>query len=111
MAAEPTSVLFVTADPVLAAVYRLRLEIDEYSIRWVEPGAALEAVAAAEPDLVYVDADSPGVDQLLLASLRVVAAPLILITRRPEPLLRRSLPASLEPYFVLSLAHPEGVAV
>ncbi|HVD01459.1 MAG TPA: hypothetical protein VNG93_10000 [Candidatus Dormibacteraeota bacterium] len=115
MAVEPISVLFVTSDPVLAAVYRLRLELDEYRIRWADPGSVLEQLKGDAPDLVYVDADSPGVDGNLLGSLRKLPggtdAPLILITRRPEVSLRKNLPAWLEPFFVLSLAHPEGVAV
>ena len=115
MAAEPNQVLFVTSDPVLAAVYRLKLELDEYRITWAEPLAALGELSVVKPDLLYVDVDSPGVTRPLLLALRRAragaGAPMLVITRRPEDLVRASLPPALEPFFVLSLAHPEGVAV
>jgi CheY-like chemotaxis protein len=51
-------VLFITDDPALAAVYRLRLEIDDYAVTWVEPAAVSGILGAVDPDLVYLDADS-----------------------------------------------------
>jgi len=54
---EPSAeVLFITDDPALAAVYRLRLEIDDYAVTWVEPAAVSGILGAVDPDLAYLDA-------------------------------------------------------
>ena len=99
-------VLFITDDPALAAVYRLRLEIDDYAVTWVEPAAVAGMLGAVDPDLVYLDADSAANRTAsILAQLRRAVTtrskPLAILSRMPEEILRRRLP--LQPGdFVLS---------
>jgi DNA-binding response OmpR family regulator len=114
MDSESTKVLFITADPVLEAVYRLRLEMDEYEVTWCNPIAAFDALSAVNPDLIYIDLDSLDVGPRLVEGIRSQTAsdvPLVLVSRKPEELVRQALPRSAQPVFVVSLAHPTAAVV
>ncbi len=108
-AERSAEVLFITDDPALAAVYRLRLEIDDYAVTWVEPAAVSGMLGAVDPDLIYLDADSAAARApSILAQLRRAVAtrdkPLAILSRTPEEVLRRELPL-LPNDFVLSTYH------
>lgn len=66
---ESTGVLLITSDPVLAAIYRLRLELDDYHITWADPGNAIERLEASRSHLIYLDIDSVGGGSPLLEQL------------------------------------------
>jgi len=112
MDAQSTVVLFITSDQVLAAAYRVRLELDDYDITWADPTNAIERLHTTRPDLIYLDIDSAGGGPPLLEYLRACPStskePVIVITRRSEEAIRRSLPPSVDPIFVVSLPHPAG---
>jgi DNA-binding response OmpR family regulator len=110
---DSPSVLFVTSDPALAAVYRLKLEMDEYSLSWAEPQNALDLIQAVQPDLIYLDIDSADGHEILRgiqASNALRGWPLIVITRRPEEV-EALLPGPSDPVHVISLARSLDAAV
>jgi len=113
MSPDPITVLFVTSDPVLAAVYRQKLESDEYRLSWAEPRSALDLIRSAPPDLIYLDLDSIGGSKVLRtirASDDLRSRPLIVITRRPEEVETVG-PGLSEPFHLIALARPVGSAV
>ena len=69
---EPLTVLFIEDDPAVADLYRLKLELDLYTVKTVPAtGPVLEAVERVRPDLIYLDVRSPESPGLpLLAKLR-----------------------------------------
>jgi DNA-binding response OmpR family regulator len=53
---EVVRVLFVEADPAVAEMYRLKLELDGYHVAVVaDDDRVLEESARARPDLIYID--------------------------------------------------------
>jgi two-component system, OmpR family, phosphate regulon response regulator PhoB len=56
---HPVEVVFISDDPELADLYRLKLEIDGYSVRLVTTEQATsDVLAMPPPDLVYLDLGS-----------------------------------------------------
>lgn len=107
--ARSAEVLFITDDPAVAAVYRLRLELDEYDVTWIVPAAVGTMLDTVDPDLVFLDADSAAERAtLILTQLRHASTtrwkPLAILSRTPEDELRREL-ALLPSVFVLSTFH------
>jgi DNA-binding response OmpR family regulator len=53
-------ILLVEDDEALASVYKARLEMEEFDVRWVENGEdALAAAVEYRPDLILLDAMMP----------------------------------------------------
>jgi CheY-like chemotaxis protein len=69
---EPLTVLFIEDDPAVADLYRLKLELDLYSVKTVPAtGPVLEAAGQVRPDLIYLDVRRPDSPVLsLLPKLR-----------------------------------------
>jgi len=107
------TVLFITSDSVLAAIYRLKPEFEEYSFNWTEPRYALDVIRSALPDLIYLDLDSiegPEVLQRIKASVDLRSRPPIVITRRPEQV-NSIIPGRSDSAHVISSARPLGSVV
>lgn len=70
---DEVRVLLVEDDETLADMYRLKLEIDGYTVTVAGDGeAALGLVAQSLPDLMFLDLRLPGMDGLaLLEAVRV----------------------------------------
>jgi CheY-like chemotaxis protein len=90
--ADPAlTVMFVERDTVAAEMYRLKLELDGYSVTVVGDGASALLRAVGEPpDLVFLGSALPPADGLsILKSLkhdrRTRHLPVVLLTRRPDP--------------------------
>jgi CheY-like chemotaxis protein len=57
---EPLTVLFIEDDPAVADLYRLKLELDLYTVKTVPvSGPVLEAAKQVTPDLIYLDVRRP----------------------------------------------------
>src|SRR5437763_12665275 len=52
---EAVDILFIADDPDLAEMYRLKLELDGYWVRVVQPEAAVAEALRHRPELVFLD--------------------------------------------------------
>ena len=71
-APDDVRVLFVEDDALVAQMYRLKLELDGYSVEVASDGvAALEKARSMQPDIVFLDIRLPKLDGLsVLEKLR-----------------------------------------
>jgi CheY-like chemotaxis protein len=71
-APDDVRVLFVEDDALVAQMYRLKLELDGYSVEVAADGvAALEKARSMQPDIVFLDIRLPKLDGLsVLEKLR-----------------------------------------
>jgi CheY-like chemotaxis protein len=99
-AAEPEAelhVLFIGTDPVNAAVYRQKLELDGYRMTVVRSHAqARESAIHLAPDVIYMDlTKAPGAGRRALHALRTHPAttttPVVLLVSTPS-----TIPATLD---------------
>jgi DNA-binding response OmpR family regulator len=100
-------ILFITDDPALGAMFRLRLQSADYAVIWIRSDELDEVLSDVDADLVYFDLDSarPTVGSVLFRLRRAPGTrnrPMILISRTPEEELRRRLPL-IPQDFVLAL--------
>jgi two-component system, OmpR family, response regulator MtrA len=74
--ADDVRILFVEDDASVAQMYRLKLELDGYTVDVATDGlTALEKVRASRPDLIFLDLRLPKLDGLgVLESLRADAS-------------------------------------
>ncbi len=117
---QPTEVLrllLVEDDPEVAAMYRLRLELDGYTVEQASDGeSALRRAAEDPPDLVFLDLRLPRMDGLeLLRALRASEAtrslPVVILTAYDEPELRaRGAELGALDYLIKSQHTPGDVA-
>lgn len=73
---DEVRVLFVEDDALVAQMYRLKLELDGYSVEVASDGvAALEKARALLPDIIFLDIRLPKLDGLsVLEALRAEPA-------------------------------------
>ncbi|HZV50081.1 MAG TPA: response regulator [Candidatus Dormibacteraeota bacterium] len=109
--------LLVEDDPEVAAMYRLRLELDGYTVEQASDGeSALRRAAEDPPDLVFLDLRLPRMDGLeLLRALRASEAtrslPVVILTAYDEPELRaRGAELGALDYLIKSQHTPGDVA-
>jgi CheY-like chemotaxis protein len=71
-APDDVRVLFVEDDALVAQMYRLKLELDGYSVEVAADGlAALEKARSMQPDIIFLDIRLPQLDGLsVLEKLR-----------------------------------------
>ena len=69
---EEVRVLFIEDDAAVAEMYRLKLELDGYSVEVASDGvAALEKARSMQPDIIFLDIRLPKLDGLsVLEKLR-----------------------------------------
>jgi two-component system alkaline phosphatase synthesis response regulator PhoP len=98
MPAQSLRVLLVEGDPDLARVYRLRLELDAYTVRTAKDGQeAITQARRSAPDLVFLDLvraqpESQRFIEEMRAQPRLSGIPVILLRYEDE-----ELPPSLLP--------------
>ncbi len=114
---DPVRVLLVEDDGALADMYRLKLELDGYTVEVAPDGeAALAAATADPPDIVFLDARLPKIDGLeVLESLRsderTAGLPVVILSNfSEEQLIERGLRLGALDYLIKSQTTPAHVA-
>ena len=87
---EPISVLIVEDDPAVAQMYRIKLELDGYTVTVAPDGEiGLRMAATDQPDLIFLDIRLPKLDGMaVLESLRNTDATRNIPVVAPESLSR-----------------------
>jgi DNA-binding response OmpR family regulator len=114
---DEVRVLFVEDDPTVAQMYRLKLELDGYSVDVASDGEqALSRATSDPPDIVFLDIRLPKLDGLgVLAALRrherTRQVPVVLLSNYSErELVERGLKLGALEYLVKSQTTPARVA-
>ena len=114
---DDVRVLFVEDDPVVAQMYRLKLELDGYAVQLA--GDGLEAVRMATynpPDIIFLDIRLPkmdgfGVLEALRGNERTREVPVVILSNYSErELVDRGLRLGALDYLIKSQTSPSRVA-
>jgi CheY-like chemotaxis protein len=114
---DDVRVLFVEDDPAVAQMYRLKLELDGYSVEIATDGVQAVAKALADPpDIVFLDIRLPKLDGLgVLEALRgqeqTRQIPVVILSNYSErELINRGLKLGALEYLIKSQTTPAKVA-
>jgi CheY-like chemotaxis protein len=114
---DEVRVLFVEDDPAVAQMYRLKLELDGYSVEIAPDGEQAVAKAmAAPPDIVFLDIRLPKLDGLgvleaLRAQRQTRQIPVVILSNYSEgELIERGLKLGALEYLIKSQTTPAKVA-
>ena len=114
---DEVRVLFVEDDPAVAQMYRLKLELDGYSVEIATDGVQAVAKALADPpDIVFLDIRLPKLDGLgVLEALRgqeqTRQIPVVILSNYSErELINRGLKLGALEYLIKSQTTPAKVA-
>lgn len=110
---EPVRVLIVEDDPAVAQMYRIKLELDGYTVKVAPDGeAGLRMAAADQPDLIFLDIRLPKLDGMaVLERLRKTAStsniPVVILSNYGErELMDRGLELGALEYLIKSQTTP-----
>ena len=111
--ADEVRVLFVEDDPMVAEMYRLKLELDGYQVTMAKDGEdGLELASRLEPDIIFLDIRLPKVGGLeVLEQLRKTNAtrntPVVILSNYGErELVERGLKLGALEYLIKSQTTP-----
>lgn len=114
---DEVRVLFVEDDPAVAQMYRLKLELDGYSVDVASDGEqALSRATSDPPDIIFLDIRLPKLDGLgvleaLRQNERTKQLPVIILSNYSErELIERGLKLGALEYLVKSQTTPAKVA-
>ena len=114
---DEVRVLFVEDDPAVAQMYRLKLELDGYSVEIAPDGEQAVAKAMAAPtDIVFLDIRLPKLDGLgvleaLRAQRQTRQIPVVILSNYSEgELIERGLKLGALEYLIKSQTTPAKVA-
>jgi CheY-like chemotaxis protein len=114
---DEVRVLFVEDDPAVAQMYRLKLELDGYSVEIATDGEQAVAKAmSAPPDIVFLDIRLPKLDGLgvleaLRAQRQTRQIPVVILSNYSEgELIQRGLKLGALEYLIKSQTTPAKVA-
>ena len=114
---DEVRVLFVEDDPAVAQMYRLKLELDGYSVEIATDGEQAVAKAmAGPPDIVFLDIRLPKLDGLgvleaLRAQRQTRQIPVVILSNYSEgELIERGLKLGALEYLIKSQTTPAKVA-
>lgn len=110
---DDVRVLFVEDDPMVAEMYRLKLELDGYQVTMAKDGEdGLELASKLEPDIIFLDIRLPKVGGLeVLEQLRSATAtrntPVVILSNYGErELVERGLKLGALEYLIKSQTTP-----
>ena len=110
---EPISVLIIEDDPAVAQMYRIKLELDGYTVTVAPDGEiGLRMAATDQPDLIFLDIRLPKLDGMaVLESLRNTDAtrniPVVILSNYSErDLVDRGLKLGALEYLIKSQTTP-----
>ena len=114
---DEVRVLFVEDDPAVAQMYRLKLELDGYSVELAADGEQAVVRATADPpDIVFLDIRLPKLDGLgvleaLRGNERTRNLPVVILSNYSESeLIDRGLKLGALEYLIKSQTTPAKVA-
>jgi CheY-like chemotaxis protein len=114
---DEVRVLFVEDDPAVAQMYRLKLELDGYSVEIATDGEQAVAKALTDPpDIVFLDIRLPKLDGLgVLEALRrqeqTMQIPVVILSNYSErELINRGLKLGALEYLIKSQTTPAKVS-
>ena len=114
---DEVRVLFVEDDPTVAQMYRLKLELDGYSVDVASDGEqAVSRATSDPPDIIFLDIRLPkldglGVLQALRRHERTQQVPVVILSNYSErELVERGLKLGALEYLVKSQTTPAKVA-
>jgi CheY-like chemotaxis protein len=114
---DEVRVLFVEDDPAVAQMYKLKLELDGYSVEIATDGEQAVARATSEPpDIVFLDIRLPKLDGLgvleaLRSDVRTRQLPVVILSNYSErELIDRGLKLGALEYLIKSQTTPAKVA-
>ena len=117
MTDDDVRVLFVEDDPAVAHMYKLKLELDGYTVDLAADGVqAVEMATGRPPDIIFLDIRLPKMDGLgVLEALRkderTRAVPVVILSNYSEhELVDRGLRLGALEYLVKSQTTPARVA-
>ncbi|MDQ6773717.1 MAG: response regulator, partial [Candidatus Dormibacteraeota bacterium] len=116
-AADELRLLLVEDDATIAEMYRLKLEIDGYTVSVARDGeTALRMVSDSPPDLVFLDIRLPGMDGLaVLEAIRADTSsrhlPVVILSNfGDEELRERGIKLGALEYLIKAQTTPAGVS-
>ena len=116
-AEEEVSVLFIEDDPAVAEMYKLKLELDGYTVRVAKDGEeGLQIASDALPDIVFLDTRLPKMDgftvlERLRATERTRHIPVIILSNYGErELVDRGLRLGALEYLIKSQTTPANLS-
>jgi len=114
---EDVHVLFVEDDPAVAQMYKLKLELDGYSVEVAVDGVqAVEMATRRPPDIIFLDIRLPKMDGLcVLEALRkderTRDVPVVILSNYSEKaLIERGMRLGALDYLIKSRTTPSRVA-
>jgi DNA-binding response OmpR family regulator len=114
---DDVRVLLVEDDPAVSQMYRLKLELDGYTVEVAADGQeALDMARGRPPDIIFLDIRLPKIDGLgVLAALReddrTRAVPVVILSNYSErDLVARGLELGALCYLIKSQTPPAAVA-
>jgi DNA-binding response OmpR family regulator len=114
---DDVRVLFVEDDPAVAQMYKLKLELDGYSVDVATDGVeALRMAKANPPDIIFLDIRLPKMDGLnvleaLRKDQRTTGVPVVILSNYSErELVDRGLKLGALDYLIKSQTTPARVA-
>lgn len=112
-----TKILFVEDDPSVAAMYRMRFELDGYVVDVAEDGlAALEKARSMLPDVIFLDIRLPKLDgmgflEALRSDARTKDLRVVILSNWNEPeLVERGASLGALDHLIKSQTTPAGLA-
>jgi len=114
---EDVRVLFVEDDPAVAQMYKLKLELDGYSVEVAVDGVqAVQMATGNPPDIIFLDIrlpkmDGMGVLEALRRDERTCKVPVVILSNYSErELVDRGLKLGALEYLIKSQTSPARVA-
>ncbi len=114
---EEITVLYVEDDPMVAEMYRLKLELDGYRVVMARDGVeGLRLAEECSPDLIFLDIRLPAMDGLqvlerLRESERVRHVPVVILSNYGESdLVQRGLRLGALDYLIKSQTTPNRLS-
>jgi DNA-binding response OmpR family regulator len=114
---EEVHVLFIEDDPAVAEMYKLKLELDGYTVVVAKDGEeGLEMAAASPPDIIFLDTRLPKMDgfavlERLRSAERTAEIPVIILSNYGErELVDRGLKLGALEYLINSQTTPANLS-
>ncbi|HVD01292.1 MAG TPA: response regulator [Candidatus Dormibacteraeota bacterium] len=114
---EEVNVLFIEDDPAVAEMYKLKLELDGYTVRVAKDGEeGLQIATDSPPDIIFLDTRLPKMDgfavlERLRSAERTAEVPVIILSNYGErELVDRGLKLGALEYLIKSQTTPANLS-